>query len=76
MIPTSVELLTLLRRRRRRSQRECATRLGVTLRCLRGWEDQSRKPKPIVERAILDFVADNKAADERATFNKERTTTS
>ncbi len=51
-----IELLRLLRIRRRWSQAECANKLGVSVSALRSWEYGSRKPKPIVLRAIADFT--------------------
>lgn len=56
LVPTPAELLRLLRKRKGWSRDECARLLNVTPRALAGWEDGSRRPKPIVQDAIRAFV--------------------
>lgn len=53
---TPIEQLLILRRRRKWSQSDAAMKLGVTPRALRSWEENTSKPKPIVVKAIQDFV--------------------
>ncbi|HZQ47940.1 MAG TPA: helix-turn-helix transcriptional regulator [Verrucomicrobiae bacterium] len=56
---TPVQRLRALRKRKRWDQSEAATRIGVKTRTLRSWEQGTRSPKPIVQKAILEFIAES-----------------
>ncbi len=45
-----------LRKARGWTQAECAKRIGVGYHALRSWEGGLRSPKPIVHKAIQEFV--------------------
>ena len=51
-----IDLLIAFRDRHGWSQSECARRIGITARSLRSWEQGLRHPKPIVLRALRDFM--------------------
>lgn len=51
--------LRYLRQQKRWNRTEAAKRLCITPRALRSWETGDRQPKPIVLKAIEQFVAEN-----------------
>ena len=57
--PTLLEQLLLLRRRKGWTQDDLAKRLDVAGRTYRAWEDGTREPKPIVQKAIKQFLKEN-----------------
>ncbi len=54
-----IELLKGLRTRKRWTQVQAAKAIGVRVRTLRSWEQGTRHPKPIVERALALFDVQN-----------------
>lgn len=54
--PTLIEQFIILRKRKGWTQEQAAKKLGVTVRCLRSWEQTERKPKPIVARVMKQFI--------------------
>jgi DNA-binding transcriptional regulator YiaG len=53
---TTVERLTIIRKRNKWTQAKLAKELGVSISCVRSWEQGDRNPQKLAERALEEFI--------------------